>query len=115
MPTLALTGALQRAENPDQTVELFPFGPSLEVDYDSSDFVTLAPEEEYNVNLGNVDTLTVIVMYSTIPLSITCTVGEDNVTFQGKQFVLFDSNLTGFGVTNPSLTLTAKVRIVTGG
>lgn len=115
MPTLALTGGVQRAENPDQTVELFQYGPSFEVAADSSDFVTLSPEASYSVPMMGLPSLSVVIMYSSIPLDVQVAVGEDSVTMQTRYLVLFESNITGLTLTNPSTTVDATARIIIGG
>jgi hypothetical protein len=115
MSTIALTGGVQRAENPDQIVELFQFGPSIDVDSDSSDFVTIAAEESYVVPLMGLDEITVVIMYASIPLNVELSVGEDSLTFQTKYLVLFNSDITGITLNNISTTASATARIIIGG
>lgn len=115
MPTLALTGGVQRAENPNQTIELFQYGPSLAVASDSSDFITLSPEASYEVPMMGLPSLSVVIMYSSIPLDVQVSVGEGSATMQTRYLVLFESNITGITLTNTSTTVDATVRIIIGG
>ena len=115
MPTLALTGGVQRAEDPYQTIDLFQYGPSLKVDSDSSDFITIDTEETYSVPTMGLTELTVVILYSSIPLDVHLSVGGSSMTIQTKYLVLFESNITGITLTNPSPTFKATARVIIGG